>query len=93
MQLITWTLADGSPLNLTGATVMGRIRNLATNVTRDISGALSVAEPAAGRFLWAYSPEDVAAAGQYEVQFTASFPDSPSPARTFIQAWTVEPSI
>lgn len=92
-QLITWTRADGAPLNLTGALITGRIYNLATRRSRDIAGSLSVTDPGAGRFTWSYGNDDIAEAGQFEVQFTASYPESPSPARTFLQAWTVEHSL
>lgn len=92
-QLITWTQADNTAMDLTGATLSGRIKNLATGESRDITGALVLADPAQGKFTWAYSPADVAEAGQFEVQFTAAYAAEPSPARTFKAAWTVDSSI
>lgn len=88
-QVITWTRADDTPENLTGATLTGRIRNANTGVTRDIVGTLIVTVGASGVFAWAYVLADVADAGQFNVQFTATFGSSPTPARTIDALWTV----
>lgn len=92
-QVITWTQADGTAMDLTGATITGRILDLATLAARDVAGTLSVTDAAAGEFTWAYHADDVAAAGKFEVQFTAAFLTGASPARTFRQEWIVEESI
>lgn len=87
-QIVTWTRDDGTPENLTGATLTGKIRDYA-GVVRDITGTLTLTTPATGVFTWAYSAVDVAEAGQFLVQFTASFGSSPTPAKTIAATWNV----
>jgi hypothetical protein len=88
-QLITWTDETGAPLDLSGAVITARIRNLSTGQIRDSNGTFVIVSPLNGSFRWDYSTEDVAEAGTYEVQFTASFPSEPSPARTIVTRWSV----
>ena len=88
-QIITWTRGDGTPENLTGATLTGKIRDNATGVTRDSAGDLTVTDGADGVFTWAYHADDVATAGKFMVQFKATFGDNPSPARTIASEWFV----
>lgn len=92
-QQISWKRADGTAESLTGATITGQIRNTSSQETRAITGGLSVLDGAAGVFVWDYSAADVAEAGQFDVQFTAAFAASPSPARTVKARWTVEEAI
>lgn len=92
-QSITWKRADGSAEDLTGATITGQIRDTSTRETRTVTGVLLVLDGAAGVFVWDYSAADVAEAGQFDVQFTAAFAASPSPARTVKALWTVEEAI
>lgn len=87
-QRITWTDTDDDPVNLTGATLSGRIRNVNTGDTADMDGDLAIVSAAAGVFDWTYGQDDVAEAGDYNVQFTATFGDS-SKDRTLHHAWTV----
>jgi hypothetical protein len=89
-QAITWAQADGAAMDLTGATLTGRIKNLASGAARNVAGTLSVTDAAAGEFTWAYHADDVAEAGKFEVQFTAAYGVAPSPARTFRESWIVE---
>lgn len=91
-QIITWTRSDDSPENLTGATLSGKIRNEA-GVTRVIVGALTVTDAAAGKFTWDYAAGDVATAGTFSVQFTATFAETPTIAKTMIGQWVVEASL
>lgn len=92
-QVITWLRGDATPENLTGATITGKMRSTTTGVTRSIAGALVVVDGAAGQLRWDYHADDVAAAGRYEVQFTAVFGSNPTPARTLAEAWTVHKAL
>ncbi len=93
-QQIVWTRAGlNTPEPLTGATITGKLRNCDTQEARAITGTLSVLDGAQGQFVWDYSAADVAEAGQFDVQFTAAFAASPSPARTVKALWTVEEAI
>jgi len=91
-QSITWTDADGTPIDLTGATIAGTMRSIANNVTAVITGDLTVTDGAAGRFTWQYSAADVSIAGTYEAQFTATYPSGPTPARTRRERFEILPS-
>lgn len=91
-QVVTWLRGDGTPENLTGATLSGKIRNEA-GVTRVIVGALTVTDAAAGKFTWDYAAGDVATAGTFSVQFTATFAEAPTIAKTMIGQWVVEASL
>lgn len=86
---ITWADEDGAPLNLTGATVTARIRNMATRVTTTSAGAFALVDAPNGVFRWDFDATDVAAAGEYQVQFTATYGLAPTPARTFIAQWRI----
>jgi hypothetical protein len=88
-QVITWLRGDNEPENLTGATMTGKILSLTTGTARAIVGALSVMDGEEGRFSWEYDAADVAAAGRFMVQFTATFDSEPSPARTIASEWFV----
>ncbi len=92
-QSVTWKRADGTAENLTGATITGQVRSTISQEARAITGTLSVLDGANGVFVWDYSAADVAEAGQFDVQFTAAFAASPSPARTVKALWTVEEAI
>lgn len=92
-QLIVWTDMDGAAVDLSGATLSGRIRSLTTSIVRDVTGGLTVADAAAGTFRWDYSMADVADSGEFEVQFTAAYGNSPTPAKTIVAAWAVSRSI
>jgi TRAP-type mannitol/chloroaromatic compound transport system substrate-binding protein len=92
-QSITWLDEDGDAFDLTGATITARIRNQASGVIADSDGSFVITSAAAGVFRWDYSTADVVAAGIYDVQFTASFGASPTPARTILATWVVLESI
>lgn len=87
-QVITWTDDSGAALNLTGATITGKIRDRAKTV-RSITGTLNVTDAVGGIFTWVYSAADVATAGEFTVQFTAAFGSAPTPARTIVDKWFV----
>lgn len=88
-QIITWADANGTVLDLTGATITARIKNNATGSTVASDGVFTVTSATAGQFRWDYSTTDVASAGSYTVQFSAAFGSSPTPARTFTTDWRV----
>ncbi len=93
-QQITWTREGvNTPEPLTGATLTGKLRNCDTQVTRAIAGTLTVTDGANGVFTWAYDAADVAEAGLFDVQFTAAFGTSPTPARTVTSRWEVSEAL
>ena len=91
--LITWRRRDGAYEDLTGATLSGWLRSRQTGALRPIAGALSVVDGPGGRFLWQYAPEDVGEAGEFDVQFSAAFPQGPSPARSYMARWEVKAAL
>lgn len=72
-QVITWTSEDGTALNLTGATITGRMRSLLSRSSRAITGTLAIVTAASGIFSWTPSAADVADADFFEVTFTATY--------------------
>jgi hypothetical protein len=90
-QQITWVDGDGDPLNLTGATITARIKDLDTGEARAATGTLSVLDAEAGLFSWVYSTADVATAGAYHVQFVATF--GAANDKTLAELWEVEAAI
>lgn len=88
-QTITWTDDNGVALDLSGATITARIRNTTSNQVVASDGAFVVVTAASGVFRWDYSAADVATAGEFEVQFTATYGSAPTPARTIVAPWAV----
>ena len=70
---LTWRREDGEYVDLTGATLTGRLYNKGTASAKDITGTLSITKPVQGRFNWNKSAGDVDTAGQYLVQFKATY--------------------
>lgn len=91
-QVITWTRADGTAEDLSGATITGFIKNSAGTV-RAIDGTLTLTTPASGIFTWAYGDNDVATSGSFTVQFNASFGSAPTPAKSTESSWYVYPAL
>lgn len=93
-QTITWTDEDGVAVDLTGATITARIRNVGTGVTATSDGVFAPTVNASdGEFTWAYGSNDILAAGMYEVQFSAAYGSGVTPSRTFLSIWTVSEGI
>lgn len=94
VQQVTWLDGEGVALDLTDATITGIIRNRASGATRAIAGDLDITQATDGIFTWTYDAADVADAGQFDVQFTATW-DAPalSPARTFTATWAVHEAL
>jgi hypothetical protein len=91
-QVITWADDAGVALNLSGATITGKIR-ASDGTSRNIAGALSITNAASGIFTWDYAAGDVATAGLFAVQFTAAFASGQTPARSIIESWLVYEAI
>lgn len=82
-------VAGGRPVDLSGATLAGRIVALDTGSSRAIAGTLTVSgDPAQGQVLWSFDPDDLVA-GEYLVQITASYA-SGLPHRSFASPWSVK---
>jgi len=91
-QQVTWTPEGGGGAVLTGAAITGKIRN-ASGQTRAVAGTITVTDGPGGVFTWQYAAEDVAEAGIFNVQFTATWPDGLTPGKTFIAPWIVAESL
>lgn len=87
-QLITWSDEDGTAVDLTGATITARIEDMSGTV-RASDSTFTLTTPASGVFRWDYSTADVATAGVYVVQFTATYVAPPTPGRTISAIWEV----
>jgi len=87
-QTITWTQKNGSIQILTGATITARIISTSLSaVAFNSDGTFNVTNGANGIFTWAYGAIDVAVAGEYEVQFKATFTNY---ALTYALGWFVK---
>lgn len=91
VQRITWQDADGDPLNLTGATLSGRIKDLSTSEARNVAGTLTVLDGPAGLFSWDYGAADVTTAGAFNVQFVATWGTESD--KTLAELWVVEAAL
>lgn len=90
-QRITWKLPDGTAKDLTGATITGRLVNSSNQVAQAMDGTLAVVSPGTnGQFDWAYGVNDVASAGVFLAQFTATYGDG-KPDVSFDGLWLVHP--
>lgn len=91
-QLITWTDTEGEPVDLSEATITGRIWS-AVVAPRNIEGPLQLdGDGSEGQFTWTYHANDVAIAGTFRVQFTATYAGNLK-ARTLQEKWEVKPAI
>jgi hypothetical protein len=88
-QTVTWELDDGTALDLTGATITATIVDRISGASRVADGVFTVTDGPEGEFRWDYGTNDVATAGMFMVQFSASFGSAPTPARTRKSAWMV----
>lgn len=89
-QQITWTDEDGTAVNLTGTTITAVIRNKNNKGSvRAADGAFSLVTPASGIFSWAYGSADTGTAGEFEVQFTATYADTLKEL-SLLMDWEVE---
>ena len=92
-QIITWLDADGDAVNLSGATITGKLVSMATGTITDIAGDLTVTNGIVGEFTWTYDAADVAMSGKFKAQFTAAYLSGATPGRTIISDWEVKGSL
>lgn len=91
-QRITWRDGDGDAHDLTGAVITGRKRSVITGEETDLDGVLTLVSGIDGIFDWAYGVNDVAEAGLFRVQFSATYGPGMLD-RTMQSEWYVEPAI
>lgn len=92
-QRIKWNREDGTPVDLTGATISARIRNIETGSSVDSDGEFSLVQtPKMNEFNWAYGVTDVDTAGLFIAQFTALFQDTKLET-SFLESWEVVEAI
>ena len=91
-QRITWLDTDNTAVNLTGATITGKMQSVAGGASVAIAGDLSLVTAASGIFDWTYDAADVDTPGDYVVQFTATYGDT-TVEKTLQALWTVEPAL
>lgn len=72
---VTWVKGDGTPHDLTSATLTGVKEDKAGTATA-LDGLLSVTDGAAGTFSWTLGAVDVGTPGVFQVQFIATYPDT-----------------
>lgn len=98
-QQISWTIRnpggadDGAALDLSGATLTGKIALHGRGTPQAIAGTLSLIDAVNGVFRWDFDAADVATSGTHEVEFTATFGSGKSPAKTFLTAWKVNAAL
>lgn len=63
---------DGSPVVITGATMTGKIRKMGTATSSVLAGTITVTDGTLGEATLAYAAADVALAGTFVVQITAT---------------------
>ena len=90
VQTITWTDDDGTGVNLTGATLTGKIRQ--GGAVRSIDGTLALVTAASGIFSWTYGALDVGTVGEAEVQFIATFSDT-TKDKSYIESWLIHDAL
>lgn len=86
---ITWTDESNTAIDLTGATLTGELKNMATGVEAAITGTLAIVTAASGIFSWARSAADVATAGTYRVRFVATY-TGPLDTKSFAANWQIK---
>lgn len=90
---IQWLDDDRQAPDLTSAVITARIINMRTGVAFNSDGAFAVVNPGTqGIFTWAFGTLDTATAGDFYVQFTATYPDTLI-ERTYQDTLTVLPAI
>lgn len=73
---ITWQRTNGEPVDLTGSAITGTIKNKSTGATAAITGTLALVDADMGIFSWAFGSVDVGTAGNFFVQFRATYGDA-----------------
>jgi hypothetical protein len=70
---LPWQDSEGDPLDLTGATLSGKLHHIDSGLAQPIDGELTIVDAPAGRFTWALGEDDVAVAGDFLVEFDADY--------------------
>jgi hypothetical protein len=93
VQQITWKDERGNAVNLTGATITGKIHphNDSSSVVA-VDGTLSLVTAASGIFSWAYGTVDVGTVGSFVVQFIATYADT-TKEKCFKEQFTVDDAL
>jgi hypothetical protein len=89
---ITWKDTDDVAIDLTGATITGKIKNMSTGVTASIDGTLALVTAASGIFSWTFGAVDVGTVGFFKVQFIATYAGALT-NKTFIADWEVKDAL
>jgi len=88
-QQIGWQDELGGAIDLSGATITGYRRNVATRIDTVLDGDLDVVSPgSAGSFTWTYGSIDVLEYGEFDVQFIATYADL-SKEKSLFARWVV----
>ena len=86
--LVTCRREDDSIVDITNSTITGTRKNKRTNTTTTLTGTMAIVSGTGGQFRWTYSTADVAIAGSYTVQFSATFADT-TVERSLLEDWDV----
>ena len=92
-QEITWqeeTSLDA--VGLTNATITAKMRPRLDGDIRAVTGTLAVTDATAGIFTWTYGTTDIETAGEFDVQFFATFPDA-TKEKNFIERFIVKEAL
>lgn len=90
--IITWINGDQTAVDLTGATITGKLYSQTSGLTRNIAGTFQILAPTQGMFIWNFHADDVVR-GEYRAQFTATFSTAPLVQKSFITNWSVDESL
>lgn len=91
---ITWTDELGTAVNLTGATITGRIKNISTGSAAALTGTIALVTAASGIFSYIPSTTDTTRTPDraYRIQFIATFGDT-TIEKTFAKPCWIEEAI
>jgi len=89
---LTWKDTDDVAVDLTGATITGKLKNMNTGVIASMDGVLALVTAASGIFSWAFGVVDVGTVGFFKVQFIATYADTLK-NKTFVADWEVRDAL
>lgn len=89
---ITWKDEANAVVDLTGATITGRLKNEATGDTYTLTGTFALVTASSGIFSYKPSSTDTTrtVSNKYSIQFTATFADSTTEKTFKSTCWIVE---
>jgi len=90
----TLTYADGTPVNLTGATISLVARSMTSSAAIELTGTVTITNPATGQILYQPSTQDTALAGDRMANWIVNFGATQMtfPTDGYIW-WQVEPNL